>query len=103
MQALRIYIRAFLPQASEKTAVLLHLEELAEKKTAFSELVALELYDDALQEVVPEPRQHWARIIGEMRWQYVKSSPKDEETSLKCFRACLEHNDLDHARQASFQ
>lgn len=90
-----------MPQASEKAAVLLHLEELAEKKTALSELVVLEMYDDALQEVIPDPQEHWARIVGELRWQYVKSSPKNEETSLKCFRACLENHDLDHARQAS--
>lgn len=77
----------------------MHLEELAEKKTPLSELVVAELYDDALSEVLPDPQEHWARIVGELRWQYVKASPKNEDTSVKCFQACLARNDLDHARQ----
>ncbi|KAH6709317.1 N-acetyltransferase B complex non catalytic subunit-domain-containing protein [Leptodontidium sp. MPI-SDFR-AT-0119] len=98
-EALKIYIRALSPQATEKSAVLVHLEELAEKKTVPSELVVTELYDDALSEVLPDPQEHWARIVGELRWQCVKGSPKNENTSLKCFQACLARNDLDHARQ----
>jgi N-terminal acetyltransferase B complex non-catalytic subunit len=78
-----------------------YLEELAEKKTVPSELVVTELYDDALSEILPDPQEHWARIVGELRWQCVKASPKSEDTSLKCFQACLARNDLDHARQAS--
>ncbi|KAK0126361.1 hypothetical protein ONS95_007967 [Cadophora gregata] len=98
-EALKIYIRALSPQATEKAAVLVHLEELAEKKTVPSELVVAELYDDALNEVLPVPRENWARIVGELRWQCVKASPKNEDASLKCFQACLARNDLDHARQ----
>ncbi|CZS94560.1 uncharacterized protein RAG0_04512 [Rhynchosporium agropyri] len=100
-EALKIYIRALSPQSTEKSAVLVYLEELAEKKTALSELVVAELYDDALSEVLPETQEHWARIIGELRWQCVKAAPKNEDTGLKCFQACLARNDLDHARQAS--
>ncbi|PBP18509.1 cytoskeleton organization protein (Dec1) [Diplocarpon rosae] len=98
-EALRIYIRALSPQVSEKSAVLLHLEELAEKKTVLADLVVLDLYDDSLEEVLPEPGEHWAEIIGELRWQSVKASPKNEETSTNCFQRCLARNDLDHARQ----
>ncbi|KAL2064750.1 hypothetical protein VTL71DRAFT_3888 [Oculimacula yallundae] len=98
-EALKLYIRALSPQATEKSAVLVYLEELADKKIAPSELVVTELYDDALGEVLPNPNEHWARIIGELRWQCVKASPKNEDTSLKCFQACLAKNDLDHARQ----
>ncbi|XMA19495.1 hypothetical protein WAI453_012286 [Rhynchosporium graminicola] len=100
-EALKIYIRALSPQSTEKSAVLVYLEELAEKKTALSELVVAELYDDALNEVLPETQEHWASIIGELRWQCVKAAPKNEDTGLKCFQACLARNDLDHARQAS--
>ncbi|PVH88261.1 hypothetical protein DL98DRAFT_508974 [Cadophora sp. DSE1049] len=98
-EALKIYIRALSPQATEKAAVLVHLEELVEKKTAPSELVVTELYDDALTEILPDPQENWARIVGELRWRCVKASPKNEDTSLKCFQACLARNDLDHARQ----
>ncbi|KAK2626510.1 hypothetical protein QTJ16_003685 [Diplocarpon rosae] len=98
-EALRIYIRALSPQVSEKSAVLLHLEELAEKKTVLADLVVLDLYDDSLEEVLPEPGEHWAEIIGELRWQSVKANPKNEETSTNCFQRCLARNDLDHARQ----
>lgn len=61
----------------------------------------LDLYDDSLQEVLPASGEHWAQVIGEMRWQSVKASPKNEETSIKCFQRCLAMNDLDHARQVS--
>ncbi|KAH7364272.1 N-acetyltransferase B complex non catalytic subunit-domain-containing protein [Rhexocercosporidium sp. MPI-PUGE-AT-0058] len=98
-EALKIYIRALSPQATEKSAVLMHLEELAEKKMVPSELVVTELYDDALSEVLPDPQEQWARIVGELRWQCVKALPKNEDSSLKCFQACLARNDLDHARQ----
>lgn len=100
-QALKIYIRSLSPQVTEKSAVLQHLLELAENKPALSQLVVIELYDDALGEVIPDSQEYWARIIGELRWQYVKSSPKDEESSSKCFQACLANDDLDHARQVS--
>ncbi|CAL3964286.1 unnamed protein product [Diplocarpon coronariae] len=98
-EALRIYIRALFPQVSEKSAVLLKLEELAAKKTVLADLVVLDLYDDSLEEVLPEPGERWAKVIGELRWQSVKASPKAEDTSINCFQRCLARNDLDHARQ----
>ncbi|KAJ5032454.1 uncharacterized protein L3040_009058 [Drepanopeziza brunnea f. sp. 'multigermtubi'] len=98
-KALKIYIRALSPQVSEKSAVLQHLEELAERKKAFLDSTILDCYDDALEKVLSNPREHWAKIIGEMRWQSVKASPKNEDTSIECFHRCLSMNDLDHARQ----
>lgn len=100
-QALKIYIRSRSPQVSEKSAVLLHLEELPERKPPFSDIEAIELYDEALNEVLPESNETWERIIGQLRWQCVKINPKNEDLSLKCFQECLSKGALDHARQVS--
>ena len=71
------------------------------RNEALSDLDAVELYDEALGEILPDCPRSWQRIIGELRWQYVKSNPKIEENTLKCFKACLYRDDLDHARQVS--
>jgi N-terminal acetyltransferase B complex non-catalytic subunit len=96
-----VYIRARSPLLTEKSAVLLHLEELAEKKKAIRDLETVELYDEAFGEVLPEPQESWDRIIGELRWLCVKTQPKNEDLSLKCFQACLGKGDLEHAKQVS--
>ncbi|TVY35438.1 N-alpha-acetyltransferase 25,NatB auxiliary subunit [Lachnellula occidentalis] len=101
LEALKVYIRSRSPLLAEKQAVLLHLEELAEKKKAIADLETVELYDEAFGEVLPEPQESWDRIIGELRWQCVKSQPKNEDLSLKCFQACLGKGDLEHAKQIS--
>ncbi|TVY35515.1 N-terminal acetyltransferase B complex subunit [Lachnellula subtilissima] len=100
-EALKVYIRSRSPLLAEKQAVLLHLDELAEKKKAIAELETVELYDEAFGEVLPEPQESWDRIIGELRWLCVKSQPKNEDLSLKCFQACLRKGDLEHAKQIS--
>jgi N-terminal acetyltransferase B complex non-catalytic subunit len=69
------------------------------RKSALLDLAAVELYEDALEEVLPGSRDNWIRIIGELRWQCIKASPKDEDTSLVCLQTCLSRDDLDHARQ----
>ena len=84
---------------AEKSAVLLYLEELPERKPPLLDIEAIELYDEALDEVLPESNESWERIIGQLRWQCVKSSPKNEDLSLKCFQVCLSKGALDHARQ----
>lgn len=85
---------------SEKTAVLLHIEEQAQRKKPVVDLSAIELYDDALDQVLGSSND-WARLMGEIRWQCVKAVPKNEELSLQNFKACLGRKDLDHARQVS--
>jgi N-terminal acetyltransferase B complex non-catalytic subunit len=100
-QALKIYIRSRSPQLPEKSAILLHLEELPERNPPLSDIEAVELYDEALDEILPQSNETWERIIGQLRWQCVKASPKNEELSLKCFQACLSKGALDHARQVS--
>lgn len=81
--------------------MLVHIEELSARKSPITDLEAIDLYDEALGEVLPDTKSSWGRCIGELRWQLVKSSPKDEETAAKCFHECLSNDDLDHARQAS--
>ncbi|TVY14865.1 N-terminal acetyltransferase B complex subunit arm1 [Lachnellula arida] len=101
LEALKVYIRSRSPLLAEKEAVLLHLDELAEKKKAIADLETVELYDEAFGEVFPEPQESWDRTIGELRWLCVKSQPKNEDLSLKCFQACLGKGDLEHAKQIS--
>jgi len=94
-----VFIRSKSPLVAEKSAVLLHLEELAEKKKALQDLETVELYDEAFEEVLPGSQESWGRIIGELRWQCVKAHPKNEDLSLKCFQACLGKDDLEHSKQ----
>lgn len=79
--------------------MLLHLEELPERKPAISDIEAIELYDDALDEILTASSKTWEKIMGHLRWQCVKVSPKNEDLSLKCFQACLSKGALDYARQ----
>ena len=65
------------------------------------DLEAIDLYDDAFGEVLPHRGETWENIIGEIRWQCVKATPKNEELALKCFQSCLLKDDLEHARQVS--
>lgn len=81
--------------------MLLHLDELAEKKKVIADLETVELYDEAFGEVFPGPQESWDKTIGELRWLCVKSQPKNEDLSLKCFQACLGKGDLEHAKQVS--
>jgi hypothetical protein len=74
---------------------------LVERKPALVDLEAIELYEDALGEVLPNPGESWEKIIGEIRWQCVKSTPKNEDLAFKCFQSCLLKDDLEHARQVS--
>jgi hypothetical protein len=85
----------------EKSVVLLHLEELLERKPPLSDIEAIELYEEALEEVLPKSNETWEKIIGQLRWQCVKALPKNEDLSLKSFQACFSKGDLDHARQVS--
>lgn len=82
--------------------MLLHIEEIVARKSALSDLAAVELYEDALEEVLPGSRDNWIRTIGELRWQCVKAFPKNEDTSLMCLQTCLSRDDLDHARQVGY-
>ena len=101
IQALKLYIRSRSAVLSERSAVILHLEELVENKVTITDLEAIDLYDEAFREVLLEKEKSWGKIIGALRWQHVKSSPKDEQNILKCFQECLTNGDLDHARQVS--
>jgi N-terminal acetyltransferase B complex non-catalytic subunit len=58
----------------------------------------IELYEEALQLILPKPGEIWARIIGYLRWELVKACPKNEEASKTCFKACLAQQDYEHAR-----
>ena len=101
-QALKTYIRSRSLHVSEKSAVLLHLEELSEKKSPVSDIEAVELYEEALGEVLPESTETWERVIGHLRWQCVKAWPKNEDLSLNCFQACFSKGALDYARQVIY-
>jgi N-terminal acetyltransferase B complex non-catalytic subunit len=86
-----------MPLVTDKSSALLLIEEALEEKSMITDLDDVELYDHAFQNILPEPQQRWASTIGELRWQFVKSSPKEENASIDCFKACLLKGDLEHA------
>jgi N-terminal acetyltransferase B complex non-catalytic subunit len=88
-------------QISEKAAVLQQFEELVSSKRVITDVNTIQFYEDALELILPKPGDSWARIIGYLRWEFVKASPKDEEASKACFRACLSKQDYEHARHVS--
>lgn len=98
-QALKIYIQSRSAVLNDKAAILLQLEDFVERKSVLPEVADIDLYDEALESLLPNSHQAWADIIGELRWLCVKASPKNEELSLKCFQACLSRDDLAHAQQ----
>lgn len=69
------------------------------KKVVITDQEDIDLYDDALVNAVPEAGSIWARTIGELRWQSVKAYPKQEDSGLKSFKACLSERDWEHAQQ----
>lgn len=81
--------------------MLSHLENLVARNPPLTEFDAIELYDEALEKVLPAAKENWTKTVGELRWQCVKATPKNEDASLKCFQVCLAREDLDHARQVS--
>jgi N-terminal acetyltransferase B complex non-catalytic subunit len=102
-QALKTFIRSQSPSIAEKAQVLIILEVLPTKKPPVKDLDAIDLYDEALESVLPEQQTSWGKVVGELRCHSVKASPKDEALSRKCLKACLSKGDLDHARQVYFQ
>jgi N-terminal acetyltransferase B complex non-catalytic subunit len=102
-QALKIFIRSQSPSIAEKAQVLISLEVLPTQKPPVTDLDAIDLYDEALESVLPEQQASWGKVVGELRCHSVKASPKDETLSRKCLKACLSKGDLDHARQVFFQ
>ena len=101
MQALKVYIKSQLPLITEKAEVLVCLEALPTRKPPLADPDAIDLYDDALKEVLPVPQQSWGRIIGGLRCQSVKLAPKNEALGKQCLKVCLLQGDLDHSRQES--
>ncbi|KAB8302834.1 hypothetical protein EYC80_006174 [Monilinia laxa] len=99
LEAFKIYIRSRSSVQSEKDAVLAHLEDLVIKKAIITDQEDIDLYDDALVNAIPEAGSIWARTIGELRWQSVKAYPKQEDSGLKSFKACLSERDWEHAQQ----
>ncbi|KAA8576322.1 hypothetical protein EYC84_006456 [Monilinia fructicola] len=99
LEALKIYIRSRSSVQSERDAVLAHLEDLVAKKAIITDQEDIDLYDDALVNAIPEAGSIWARTIGELRWQSVKAYPKQEDSGLKSFKACLSERDWEHAQQ----
>lgn len=79
--------------------MILHLEDLVAKKVVITDQEDIDLYDDALVNAISEVGSDWARTIGELRWQSVKAYPKQEESGLKSFKACLAERDWEHAQQ----
>ena len=67
-------------------------------KRVLTDLDAIQFYDEALELILPKPGENWSRIIGHLRWQLVKSTPKDVDAGRACFRACLAKEDYEHAR-----
>ena len=98
MQALQSLIKAHLGQLSDKGAVLLQLEELVVSKRVLTDLDAIEFYDQALELILPKPGASWSRVIGHLRWQLVRATPKDVDAGRTCFRACLARGDYENAR-----
>lgn len=96
---MKIYIRSRSSVQSERDAVLAHLEDLVAKKAIITDQEDIDLYDDALVNAIPEAGSIWARTIGELRWQSVKAYPKQEDSGLKSFKACLSERDWEHAQQ----
>jgi len=86
-----------MPLIADKTFALMRIEEVLEDNLVITDLKTIDLYDTAFQNILPEPWESWASIIGELRWRFIKSNPKDEDASKECFRACLLKNDLDNA------
>lgn len=86
-----------MPLITDKSLALSRIEEVLEETSLITDFNAIELYDRALEELLPESPEHWANIIGELRWRFVKSNPKDENSCKDCFQACLLKSDLDHA------
>lgn len=86
-----------MPLISDRSNALTRIEELLDTDTSITDVGALELYEIAFEKILPEHQESWANVIGELRWRFVRSNPKDEEAVRECFRACLLNGDLDHA------
>jgi N-terminal acetyltransferase B complex non-catalytic subunit len=76
----------------------LQLEELVLSKRVLTDLNALQIYDEALELILPKSGENWARIIGHLRLKLVKTLPKDVDAGRACFRACLAKEDYEHAK-----
>lgn len=86
-----------MPLITDKSLALVRIEEFIEENSQISDLNIVDLYDYALEEILLDSPGSWATFIGELRWRFVKSNPKDEDASKECFKACLLKGDLDHA------
>lgn len=95
--ALKTLILSRMPLITDKSLALVRIEESLEENSQITDLNTIDLYDHALEEILPESPESWSGFIGELRWRFVKSNPKDEGACKECFKACLLKDDLDHA------
>ncbi|CAD6503993.1 BgTH12-05734 [Blumeria graminis f. sp. triticale] len=99
LEAFKLYILGLSAQFKNKSVILQNLEEVACRKPPLSNPDAIEFYAEILEEVLPGCNQTWAKIVGELKFQCIKTTPKKEDLCLKGFEACILKYDLDHARQ----
>ena len=92
-----------MPLVSDKSLALIRIEEFLEENRPITDLNIVDLYDYALEEILPDAPESWATFVGELRWRFVRSNPKDEVASKECFKACLLKGDLDHAIKVGCQ
>ncbi|POS84809.1 hypothetical protein EPUL_001729 [Erysiphe pulchra] len=100
LEALKLYICGKTSSLPEKLAILAQIEEFAHREPFISNPDIIDLYEEIVAEIIPESTEIWIKTIGELRWKYVKLSPRDENLCLQALMACLSNDDFDHARQA---
>ncbi|RKF64168.1 Phagocyte signaling-impaired protein [Erysiphe neolycopersici] len=99
LEALKLYICGKTSSLPEKLSIIAQIEELAHREPFILNPDIIDLYEEILVEILPESTEIWIKTIGELRWKYVKLSPKDEHLCLQALMACLSNDDFDHARQ----
>ncbi|KAH8815250.1 N-acetyltransferase B complex non catalytic subunit-domain-containing protein [Xylogone sp. PMI_703] len=99
LEALKIYITSEQSSTGDSSPVLTALEKLIQRDPPVLDLDAIAVYEAALENILSGNEDYWARLIGRLRWQCVKASPKDEDSGLKNLRRCLIMNDIEHAQQ----
>ncbi|RDW64145.1 hypothetical protein BP5796_10647 [Coleophoma crateriformis] len=102
LQALKLYIRTEAAHAAGKEfheykEFFVELESIVAKDAVHDE-EAIVLYDTVLALILPGQLSLWRDIIGTMRWNAVKASPKDAQLAITHFQSCLSNQDLAHAQ-----
>jgi len=95
LQAVEVAARSRSDNAADRTFGREAVQAMINDNTIIKDVDALDLYEFAIDGL----EMDHSKTIGVLRARLVKALPKDQQSSVKCFEACMWHSDWENAQE----